>query len=127
MSSSNSYYQGRPELMVIIPYFKDPPTGLASPQLSHYLFFQNQRTYSEQANPSPSSSFSFSFSSFSLPCTSIMASSSQRSARRHRGTLSDEGDPLITDEATVPRGRGDDGGGSSSDSESPEPLEEVLG
>uniref|UniRef100_A0A2N9G1F8 Aminotransferase-like plant mobile domain-containing protein n=1 Tax=Fagus sylvatica TaxID=28930 RepID=A0A2N9G1F8_FAGSY len=54
-----------------------------------------------------------------------MASSSQRSARRHRGTLSDEGDPLITDEATVPRGRGDDGGGSSSDSESPEPLEEA--
>jgi hypothetical protein len=39
MSGSSSYYQGRPKLMAIIPYFKDPTTRLASLQLSHYLFF----------------------------------------------------------------------------------------
>jgi hypothetical protein len=56
-----------------------------------------------------------------------MASFSWRSARRRRGTLSGEGDPPVTGEATAPGGRGDSSGGSSSGSESPEPLEEVLG
>jgi hypothetical protein len=56
-----------------------------------------------------------------------MAFSSRRSARRHRGTLAGEGDLPVTDEATTPGGRGDNGGNSSSCSESLEPLEEVLG
>ena len=56
-----------------------------------------------------------------------MASSSRRSARRRRGTLAGEGDPPITGKATAPGGRGDNSGNSSSDSESPEPFEEVLG
>ena len=41
MSGNSSYYQRQPELMAIIPYFKDLTTGLAFPQLSHYLLFQN--------------------------------------------------------------------------------------
>ncbi len=56
-----------------------------------------------------------------------MAFSSRRSARRHRGTLAGEGDLPVTGEATTPGGRGDNGGNSSSCSESLEPLEEVLG
>ncbi len=127
MSGSSSYYQGQPKLMAIIPYFKDPTIGLASPQLSHYLLFQNQRAYSEQANPSFSSSFSFSFSCFSLSCSPTMAYSSRRSTRRHRGAIVGEGDLPITGEVAAPRGRGDSGGSSSSGSGSLEPLEKVLG
>ena len=56
-----------------------------------------------------------------------MSSSSQRSIRNRGGTLVGEGDPPITGAPAVPRDRGDDGGGSSSGSGSPEPLEEVLG
>ena len=128
MSSSSSYYQGRPELMAIIPYFKDPTTGLAFPQLSHYLFLQNRRAYSKRANPNFSSSFSFSFSSFSLPCSPTMASSSRRSAGKRKGALAGEGDlPVIGEATAAPRGRGDDGGSSSSSSGPLESLEEVLG
>ena len=56
-----------------------------------------------------------------------MASSLRRSMRKRGGTLAGEGDPLIIGALVVPRDRGDDGNGSSSGSESLEPLEEVLG
>jgi hypothetical protein len=113
--------------MAIIPYFKDPTTGLVSLQLSHYLSSQDRRPHSEQTNPSPPSSFSFSFSSFSLPCTPKMASSSRRSVRNRRETSFGEGDPPIPGEAATPRGGEDHYSSSSSDLEPTGSVEDVLG
>ncbi len=56
-----------------------------------------------------------------------MASSLRRLVRKRGGTLAGEGDPPIIGAPAVPRDRGDDGSGSSSGSESLEPLKEVLG
>ena len=47
--------------------------------------------------------------------------------RTRGGNLAGEGDPPITGTPMALRDRGDDDGGSSSTSGSPEPLKEVLG
>ena len=121
-------FKGQPELMATISHFNGPTIRLTSILTQPLpIFPRRQRTNFVQISFSSSpSSFSFSFSFSSVPCLSLMASSSGRSAKGCGGTFPGKGGPFIAGGMTA-KGSEDNSGSSDSVLGSPEPLGDMLG